>query len=170
MESIIIALLVFSARLIDVTMGTVRLKAIMRGNKVLAFIIAFVEVIIYTLAASYAFKYVDQIHILIMFALGYACGNFMGITIDEKLNKCNILTIVITKFDEWQLADKLRGEGYTVTTTKSYGLDGNNKSELKIIVQKNKVKELKEIVRKYDEEAYVVVLDVKDVNRMPIRK
>lgn len=170
METIIIAILVCLARMIDVTMGTLKLKAIMRGSKLIAFCIAFFEVIIYTLAASQAFKYVDKLPILVMFALGYASGNFIGITIDEKLSKYNVMAIIITKHDEWKLADILREIGYAVTTNRGYGLNGSEKAELKVIVQKNKLKELKEDINKYDSDAYMVVLDVKDVNKIPVAK
>ena len=170
METVVIAILVCIARIVDVTLGTLKLKAVMRGNKLTAFFIAFFEVIVYTLAASYAFKYIDRLPILIMFALGYAGGNFIGIVIDEKISKYNVMMIAITERDEWKLADILRGHGYAVTTNKSYGLNGNEKAELKVIVQKNMLKQLQDDIKSYDKDAYVVVLEVKDVNRIQVSK
>ena len=166
----LIAIFVCLARMIDVSLGTVKLKAVMRGNKGLAFVVAFIEVIIYTLAASYAFDYIDEPIVLIMFAFGYASGNALGIMLDEKLNKGNVLTFIILNHDGWKLADDLREKGYGVTTNKGYGINGNQKVELKVIVPKERLKDLKTLVYEYDKDAYVVALDVKDVNRMDVRK
>lgn len=170
MNTVVIAILIFLARIVDVTLGTLKLKAVMRGNKGIAFCIAFVEVLVYTLAASYAFKYIEDITVLMMFAFGYASGNFIGIAIDEKMSRCNVMTLIITDHDEWKLADTLREQGYAVTTNKSYGLSGNQKAELKVIVPKEKLREMHKVVTDCDDSAYMVVFDVKGVNRIPVEK
>lgn len=162
---LITGILIAMGRMIDVSLGTMKLKAVIRGNKVNAFLIAFIEVIVYTLAASQAFKYVNDPTVLILYALGYAGGNFLGIAIDEKLSKGTFMMMIITNHDGWILADTLRDLGYGVTTTKSYGMNGAHKSQLTVIVDKTRLKTLVKTVKEYDENAYMVNLDVKDVRQ-----
>lgn len=166
-----IGVLVFLARLLDVSLGTVKLKCVMRGNKNQAFVISFIEVIVYTLAASQAFKYVDNPVVLILYALGYASGSYIGIIIDEKLSKGTIMVNIIKDFDNWELADKLREQGYGVTTSKGYGLNGSGKVQLTVLIDKNKIKELHKMVKEHDDNAYIVNMDVKNVMcRSSVRK
>lgn len=155
-------MLISFGRMIDVSLGTIKLKAVMRGNKAVAFVIAFLEVIIYTLAASQAFKYVNSPIVLVMYALGYASGSFIGITIDEKMSKGILFMMVITKDDNLELANSLRNNGYGVTSSKGYGMNGE-KTQLTIVVENNKLKTLTELVQNYDKDAYIVNLDVKNV-------
>lgn len=161
---------VFFARLLDVSLSTVKLKAIMRGNKTTAFFIAFFEVLIYMLAASLAFKYINNQIILFFYCLGYASGNYLGVIIDEKLAKGDVLVLVISDHDEdtISLADHLRNLGYGVTTDKGYGLSGNPKLQLKIITPRKKLKELKGIIDEFnkDKSMFVSILEVKETQRI----
>ena len=166
----VIAISIFFARIADVSLGTLRLKAVIRGRKGIAFMLAFAEVVIYTLAAANAYKYISNIAVLLMFSFGYASGNYIGIILDEKMSKSSVMAIIITDHDEWQLADILREKGYGVTTSKSYGLNGIQKAQLKLIVPKEKLRDVQNIVSNYDESAYMVEVDVTGVNKMPVRK
>lgn len=162
---------IFLARLVDVSLNTLKFKEMIRGNKLKSSIIAFVEVIIYTLAAAKAYQYINNICILLFFSAGYACGGFLGMMLDEKLDNGEIFVLVIATHDEWVLADDLRAKGFGVTSAKGYGLEGAEKVQLKIIVEKKRMTELSNIVREFDSSAYIVTMDVRDVKSMEdIRK
>lgn len=155
----------FFARLVDVSLNTLKFKSVMRGSKLTAATIAFFEVIIYTTAASQAFKYVNDPVVLVLYALGYASGNYLGIIIDDKLSKGILMLTIISNFDKWALADSLREKGYGVTTTKGYGKEGSEKSQLTVVLDKNKLDELTKIVGEHDPNAYIINTDVKSVFR-----
>lgn len=66
--------------------------------------------------------------VLLLYASGYAAGNFIGVTIDEKLTKGNMTLLIITDNNNQGLADELREKGFGVTTSKGYRLNGSEKS------------------------------------------
>ncbi|AFM41804.1 hypothetical protein Desaci_2892 [Desulfosporosinus acidiphilus SJ4] len=162
---IILGVLIFFARIIDVSLDTLRLKSMIRGKKFIVSLIAFIEIIVYTLGASQAFKYVMHPVVLLFYACGYAAGNYVGMLIDDKLSRDSVYVLVVTNRDEWNLADTLREQGFAVTTAKGYGMNGAEKSQLIIIVKKKRFRELTMLIEEFDSSAYVVSMDVKDMKR-----
>lgn len=162
---IILGILIFFARIIDVSLDTLRVKAMIRGKRLVVSMIAFVEIIVYTLGASQAFKYVMHPTILLFYACGFAAGNYVGMLIDDMLSRDSIFVLVVTGHDEWSLADILRESGFGVTTAKGYGLNGVEKAQLKIVVKKKQFAELTRLIREFDPSAYLITMDVKDVKR-----
>ncbi|KLU60917.1 hypothetical protein CEB3_c28900 [Peptococcaceae bacterium CEB3] len=162
---ILLGILIFFARIVDVSLDTLRVKSMIRGKRILVSTIAFVEIVVYTLGASQAFKYVMHPTVLLFYALGYAAGNFVGMLIDDKLSKDSVFALVVTEQDEWALADALRGRGFAVTTAKGYGLNGAEKAQLKMVLKKKRFGELSGLIKEFDPSAYVVTMDVKDMKR-----
>lgn len=165
MNTIIIGVLVFLARMIDVTMGTLRLKAMFRGDKLSASVIAFIEVVVYSLAAARAFELIHKPAVLFCYALGYSVGNLVGIYIDEKLSKGLIMMTVIIDKDGGLLAEKIREQGYAATMADGYGLKGNPKSQLNIIIPKTNYTSLKEFVLQENKKAYITLMEVSEASR-----
>ena len=162
---LLIGVLIFFARIIDVSLDVIRVKGLIRGHKATVSAIAFLEIIIYTLGASQAFKYVSNPLVLILYAAGYACGNFVGMQIDNKLSKDSLFVLIIAEHDEWQLADTLRENNFGVTSAKGYGINGAEKAQLKVIVKRKRFIELTNLVNNFDKSAYIVTMDVKNIKR-----
>lgn len=160
---ITLGILIFFARIVDVSLDTLRVKSMIRGKKSIVSAIAFVQIIVYTLGASQAFKYVSNPVVLFFYAAGFAAGNFIGMIIDDKLSSDSIFTLVVTEHDEWTLADRLRAHGFGVTSAKGYGLNGAVKAQLEIVVKKKQFIELAKLIREFDPSAYVVTMDVKNL-------
>lgn len=156
-----IAIFIFLARILDVSVGTLKFKAVVRGGKLVAGCIAFIEIAINAPAAALAFKYIfEDWRIFIMLCFGYALGTVLGMVIDEKLAKGHALVLLITAHDDWSLADYLRQNDFGVTSLKGWGLGGTGKATLLIVVPRKRLKELKEFVKLKDSTSYVAVLDV----------
>ncbi len=82
---LLIAILIFITRVVDVTLGTIKIKFISRGCKLFPPLLAFVEVSIWLLAIRQIMTNLDNPVCFIAYALGYACGTYSGIKIEEKL-------------------------------------------------------------------------------------
>ncbi|HOW57397.1 MAG TPA: DUF5698 domain-containing protein, partial [Smithellaceae bacterium] len=80
-----IPLLIFLARVCDVTLDTVRIIYISRGMKYLAPLIAFFEIIIWLIAISQIMMNMDNVYYYIAYAAGFATGNFIGIYIEGRM-------------------------------------------------------------------------------------
>ena len=74
-------LIIFIARVVDVTMATLRTLLVVQGRKVHASIIGFFEIIIYITALNRVVNNLDNIGNLLAYALGFACGSYIGIYI-----------------------------------------------------------------------------------------
>ena len=85
MEMIIGGLLVFLARLVNVSMATVRTLMGMRGQKRLAAAIGLFESLIFILAISRVLQDVGNIWNVLGYCGGFAAGTLVGLAIEERL-------------------------------------------------------------------------------------
>ena len=96
------ALLIFSLRLIDVSMGTVRTIMVMRGMRKWAAMIGFVEVSIWVVAISRVIGQVNNILSVIGYGGGFAAGTLLGMWIEDKLALGHVDIRVISTTGHWR--------------------------------------------------------------------
>ena len=108
-------LLIFLARLVDVSLGTIRMIMVVRGKRIVAALVGFMEVTIYLLAISRVLSRMDNPFNVLAYALGYATGNYVGIFLEEKMALGNIIVQVILEHEVDELVEKLRDNGFGVT-------------------------------------------------------
>ena len=159
---IILPLLIFLARVCDVTIGTVRIMLISRGRKWIVPLLGFIEMMIWLLAVRQVILNVTNIACLFAFAGGFAMGNFIGIVIEEKLAIGREVIRVITKKDAGPLFEYLKLEGYGVTCVDAQGSMGKV-NLLFMIIHRRDQKKVIDIINKYNPNAFFTVEDVKSV-------
>ena len=156
---------IFAARIIDVSLGTIRTVFFVKGKTIEPFLIAFFEVLIWYAVAREALNAEgNTILIGVSYALGYATGTFIGSKLSKILVKGVVGVQVVIKNDSDEIIKKLRGDGYGISVIelkKDY--EGQNKDMLYIQVNNNKLKELTDIIKSYDESAFIVVNETKYV-------
>ncbi len=121
---IILPLLIFIARVCDVTLGTVRIIFVSRGNKLIAPLLGFIEISIWLLAIRQIMQNLSNPFCYVAYALGFAFGNFVGIYIEEKAAFGKVVIRSITKTDASVLIDALRRKGFGVTNVHAEGSTG----------------------------------------------
>src|SRR3990172_6468237 len=121
---IVLPALVFFARVIDVSMGTVRVILVARGVRWLAPIIGFFEVIIWLLAVSQIMQNLSNIACYVAFGGGYAAGTYVGMLVEGKLHIGKAVLRIITHKEASELIDKLRAANYGVTSVDAHGAIG----------------------------------------------
>ena len=94
---IILPILIFLARIVDVTFGTIRIIFVSRGMKWLAPIFGFFEIMIWLFAIGQVFSNLTNITYYVAYAGGFACGNFVGIWIEEKMAIGTLIVRIITR-------------------------------------------------------------------------
>jgi uncharacterized protein YebE (UPF0316 family) len=152
-------LLIFIARVADVSIGTVRLIFVSRGLKYLAPIVGFFEVLIWLLAIGQIMKNLSNPACYIAYAGGFAMGNFVGIWIAEKLSLGVVLIRVVTKEDASELVEYLKSSDYGVTIVDGYGTAGRVKVVF-TIVPRREVKSVAGLIKKFDSDAFYTVEEV----------
>ncbi len=93
---VIVPLLIFLARVIDVTLQTIRIVSISRGIRWLAPLVGFFEVLIWLLAISQIMKRVSNPVAYIAYAAGFATGTAIGQSIERRLSLGTVMLRVIT--------------------------------------------------------------------------
>ena len=156
---LILPLLIFLARIADVSIGTIRLIFISRGLKYLAPVVGFFEILIWLLAIGQIMKNLSNPACYIAYAGGFAMGNFVGMWIAEKLSLGVVLIRVITKKNAIELVEYLKSDDYGVTS-----VDGHGKTEqVKVvftIVPKREVKRVVNLIKKFNPKAFYTIEEV----------
>jgi len=108
--------LIFFARVVDVTLSTIRTLMVVQGRKPLAALIGFFEVGIYISVLGKVVTSLDNPYNLLAYCAGFAAGNYVGITIENKIALGNLSAQIILKTAEnKELVDTLRDNGFGVT-------------------------------------------------------
>jgi len=162
-EWVILPLLIFSARICDVSMGTIRVIFISKGIKNLAPLIGFFEVIIWLLAIGQVMNNVTNVASYIAYGGGFAAGTYIGMLIEEKISLGLTGVRIITNEDPTRLVEYLRSQNYGVTTVDGEGSAGQVKIIFSII-RRQDLPDVVDAIKKFNSGAFYSVEDVKSVS------
>jgi uncharacterized protein YebE (UPF0316 family) len=121
---VILPLLIFAARLIDVSLGTLRIIFVSHGLKYIAPLVGFIEINIWLLAIGQIMQNLNNLACSLAYAGGFAMGAFFGMLIEEKLSIGMVMVRIICKHDASELIKTLRESDYGVTTHDAEGISG----------------------------------------------
>lgn len=159
---VILPLLIFSARICDVSLGTLRVIFISRGFRRIAPVVGFFEVIIWLLAIGQVMQNVENIASYIAYGGGFATGTWVGMAVEERLSLGNVVLRVITQKDAQPLIQDLRGMNMGVTVMDAEGARGPVKVILSVCRRQDLPRVLSSLNR-HQPEAFFTVEEVKTV-------
>jgi uncharacterized protein YebE (UPF0316 family) len=160
---VVLPLFIFVARILDVSIGTIRIIFVSRGKKFLAPILGFFEVLIWIIVIGQVMQNLGSVFSYIAYAGGFATGTLVGMIIEEKLAIGVVVVRIIIMKDQCQIQKRLSEAGFGVTTVDAYGKTG----EVKIIYSIMKRKELEDaidIIESCDSKVFYSIEDAKKVN------
>ena len=160
---VILPLLIFSLRLIDVTIGTLRIIYVSKGMKFYSAVCGFFEVLIWLIAITQIMQNLSNFMMYIAYAGGFATGNIVGIYIESKLAIGYAALRIITQKDATSLVNHLRLKEYGVTVVGARGVSGRVRIVFTIVKRKD-LKELIEIVKQYNPKAFFSLEDIRAVS------
>jgi len=82
---VITTLLIVVARIVDVSLDTLRTAAIVQGRRAYAACLGFVEAMVYICAIAKVLQDLSHPSYLVAYALGFALGTYLGIAIEQYL-------------------------------------------------------------------------------------
>ena len=94
---VILPMLIFFARVLDCSIGTLRIIFIARSKKLLVPLLGFIEILIWLVAIRQIMENLTNVFYYIAYAGGFAMGNFVGICIEEKLAMGKLIFRIITQ-------------------------------------------------------------------------
>lgn len=124
---VVLPLLIFLARVVDVTLGTLRIIFTSRGHRSLAPLLGFVEVFIWVAALAQLVKSAQNIVAYLGYAAGFAAGNYVGMWIEGKLALGTVTVRAILRRDPRELLEQLKAANFGVTVVEGQGSQGNIK-------------------------------------------
>lgn len=159
----VLPLLIFCARLCDVSLSTLRIILVSRGMKQLAPFIGFFEALIWLIAISQVMRHLDHWYNYLAYAGGFAAGTWMGIWLEGRLALGLLAVRIITTEDATDLIEQLRSERFGVTDFAARGISGNVRLIFSVI-QRKELGRMKEIIRTNHPKAFLSISDVRAVS------
>ncbi len=152
--------LIFFARIGDVTLGTLRTMSIIHGRRWTAWMLGLVEVLIWVFAVSAVVNQVtEKPWYALAYALGFASGNFVGITVESWLAHGDQVIRIFTRKGE-ATASRIRAHGHRVTEIDGRGRDGPV-AVLFIKCKRREAREVCAIARQMDADCFYIIDDVR---------
>ncbi|MDD3995822.1 MAG: DUF5698 domain-containing protein [Bacilli bacterium] len=165
MDILLICLKIFFARILDVSLGTVRTMLIVKERRLVAAFIGFVEALIWFLIVKEALTLATSgIYVAASYAGGFAVGTYVGTSLAKKYIIGKVMVQVFTHNLEDVLIDEIRKHGFGVTVLEYKGISGTKDGRmLNISINKSKEKNLRNLIKEYDSSAFIVVNESKYV-------
>jgi len=163
-QSWLMAALIFSLRVLDMSLDTLRVLFVMRGRKKIAWVLGFFQSAIFVTAISTVLSNLDNPLNIIGYAAGFATGNVVGMIIEERLAIGHTSINIISPRLGTAVAEHLRKNGYAVTEIPARGKDGMV-TMLNVLVLRKNVDKARQLVDKIDVEAFITIEDVRPVRR-----
>ncbi len=160
---VVLPLLIFFARIMDVSLDTVRIIFINRNLRSYAAFIGFFEVLIWLMVIRQIFQQLDNPLCFIAYAAGFAAGNFVGIIIENRISIGRVIVRIITRREADDLVAFLRSAGYGITVIEAEGVTGPVKV-IFTIVERSNIEHIVAMIKQYNPQAFYSVEDVRFVS------
>lgn len=155
-----VSFLIFFARVLDVSIGTLRITFVSRGLKLLAASLGFFEALVWILAIAQAMQHLDHWSSYFAYALGFGTGNFLGLLLEERLAVGNLVIRLITLEEAPGLANALWRAGYGVTSVDAQGESGPVKI-IFTVLKRHSLEDVISLIRKFEPNAFYTIEDVR---------
>lgn len=160
---VLMPLLIFLARICDVSIGTMRIIFVSKGKRNIAPFLGFFEVLIWIIAISKIMQNLDNYVNYIAYAAGFATGNFVGMLIEERLAVGVQMIRVFSSKSGCELMQILNTNGYGATCVEAKGAK-EKVNLIYTIVQRNDLKKVVEIIHNYNPKAFYTIEDIRATN------
>lgn len=160
---VLLPLFIFLARILDVSLGTLRIVFVSKGLKYFAPIIGFFEVIIWLIAIRVILQNLNNFMCYLAYGAGFAMGNYIGIYLENRLALGRAVLRIITHMDASELIKILREKGYGVTSLEALGSDGNV-SIIYMVIQRCDFEKLTNLILKFNPKSFYTLEDVRFVS------
>ncbi|EMS34917.1 hypothetical protein C943_03239 [Mariniradius saccharolyticus AK6] len=162
-DYVVMPLLIFCARVMDVSINTLRIMFVMNGKKKIAPILGFFESLIWLLAIGQIFQNVNNPMSYVGYAGGFAMGTFIGMTIEEKLALGRVLVRVITPEPMIELIDYMKERNFRFTNVGGEGRFGKV-NLLFTVMKREDLQEYVEKIKSINDKAFYTIESVKRIS------
>jgi len=162
-ELVIIPVLIILARILDVSIGTVRIIYVSKGMKRIAPVLGFFEVVIWLVAVGQIMQNLSNVVNYIAYGLGFAIGNYLGLILEERITLGHVLLRVISRRSASELEEYFRRSGYRFAIVHAE----SDKGPVNVIFMPLKRRDVSSVIRnvkRYNPRAFYTLEDVRSVS------
>ena len=161
MTTFLLCTKIFGARIIDVSLGTIRTIYTVKDKHVIASLIGLVEVTVWFLVVQEALNTTNNsFWIAFSYAIGFAVGTYIGGVLSKKMIRTKIGVQVITNKDD-NIINEIRKSGFAVSVINIVGKE--EKYMLYLQIDSRQYNHLISIIQKLDSKSFIVVNETKYV-------
>ncbi|MDX1628095.1 MAG: DUF5698 domain-containing protein [Fulvivirga sp.] len=159
----ILPLLIFFARIVDVSINTVRIIFVMTGRKGISTILGFLESLIWLLAIGQIFKHMDNVYSYIAYPAGFAAGIYVGMIIEEKLALGKVVVRIISPENIDSMVSYLQKRRYKYSIISGES-DHGQEQIIFTVVERDALPEVKTVIAEEIPSAFYTVESVKSAS------
>jgi uncharacterized protein YebE (UPF0316 family) len=163
-QAFLIALGIFTLRVSDMSLDTIRVLFVVRGRRRLAWMLGFLQSLIFVVAISTVLTNLESPLSILGYAAGFATGNVVGMYVEERLAIGHIKLTIISPARGSAVAEILRQNGFAVTELSGRGLNGTV-TLLHVDVIRRRLDEVDTLVLEADQEAFITAEEVRPIRR-----
>lgn len=164
-QSIVLsALLVFVARVLNVTISTLRTLMMTRGRKLLAAFLGFFEALLFALIISQVVQNLDNVWNLVGYSAGFSVGILLGLEIEGWLAVGYATVNVVSSFKAHDVAEAIRQAGFGATESRGFGSE-SEVGLVRAVVPRREIEAVSKIVSEVDPASFVTIEDTAAVRR-----
>jgi len=157
--------LIFALRIVDVSLGAVRMIVMVRGYRAAAALTGFLEVLVWIVAIGSALDNLGSVYHVVGYAAGFAAGSYVGVAVEEYLALGQVVVRAILPDEAGgQTAHRLRQEGYAVTELEGRGRDGPI-DILNAVVSRRHASRVIDLVEAEAPRSFVTVEEIRSTRR-----
>jgi uncharacterized protein YebE (UPF0316 family) len=161
---VLLPILIFIARTMDVTLGTLRNVFISKGFRNIVPFIGFFEVLIWLISIRQVMQHLDNPLCYIGFAGGFAMGTYVGLMIESRLALGLQVLRIITPTNWQPLVDSLQKLNLGITVIDGHGAKGPVKIIFTIVKRKD-IGMVRELIRIVNPQAFYSIEDIRIANQ-----
>jgi uncharacterized protein YebE (UPF0316 family) len=158
---LLLPLLIFLARIADVSINTIRIIYVLGGRRWTATLLGFFESFIWLMAIRQIFEHLDNWICYVAYPAGFATGIFVGMIIEERIAYGKVIVRIITRKEIKQLIQFLNVQRFRYTHVNAEGPDGHENLVFTVLEREN----LENLLFKLKEILPTAFFTVEKVNR-----
>src|SRR3974390_2679834 len=151
--------LIVLARIIDVSLDTIRMVSVVQGRRVFAAVLGFFQAVVFICAVAKVLLNMNQPVYALAYGVGFAMGTYLGMVIEQRLAFGKQLVFLLTP-KAAQLAEVLRATNYRVAELRGRTQDGAL-TILSVEIARREAQKMIRLAGAVDEQCVVIVHDIR---------
>ncbi|MFJ7934617.1 DUF2179 domain-containing protein [Sporosarcina sp. NPDC096371] len=158
-----ILITIITINIVYVSLFTLRVILVIKGYRFVASILSMGEVFVYLMGLTIVLDNLDKPINIAAYCIGWGMGVYIGSKIEAYLALGYIVFDVVVDSLEFELPQKIREQGYGVTSWVADGKDGK-RLVMKVLAKRNCEHKLRKFVLSYAPKAFIISYEASQFN------